>query len=158
MHLWLDAFFPQLLVSAQEWDSMSQEFAAVVRSSEGLQVAGWAFLKAFNPSMMQSSTQMFGSYGVSSLALNRARTLRRAANRAGPSVAAHPTSVAHQKVKHGGRCRLLNVQYVPGKRQSCIQSFPPPGSVSMCLTTMSVTVWFKTMVHLVFQSLNTQCW
>ncbi len=49
------------MACAPEWDSMSQEFAAMVQSNEGFQVAVWAFLKSFNrlkgnPSMMQSLT------------------------------------------------------------------------------------------------------
>ncbi len=86
------------VICAQECDSMSQEFAAMVQSSEGFQVAGWAFLKAFNRlkgnrSMMQSAMHMFGRYGMSSFALKRARALWRATNHAGPRAAAPLTSV-----------------------------------------------------------------
>ncbi|XP_044052303.1 uncharacterized protein si:dkey-75a21.2 [Siniperca chuatsi] len=97
-------------VSAQEWNSMSQEFAAMVQSSERFQVAGSAFLKAFNrlkgnPSMMQSAMHMFGRCGGGSLASKRAGALRRAANQAGPSIATQP-SVTRRKVKLVSRHRL----------------------------------------------------
>ncbi|KAL7396325.1 hypothetical protein ABVT39_004230 [Epinephelus coioides] len=89
-------------VSTQEWDSMSQEFAAMVQSSEEFQVAGSAFLKAFNrlkrnPSMMQAAMHKFGRCGANNLALKQSRGLRRAANH---------NSVASQRVKLRGRRHL----------------------------------------------------
>ncbi|XP_042339831.1 uncharacterized protein si:dkey-75a21.2 isoform X2 [Plectropomus leopardus] len=76
---------PEARVSAQEWDSMSQEFAAMVQSSEEFQVAGSAFLKAFNrlkgnPSVMRSAMHMFGRYNTGNLVWKQSRDLRRNRN------------------------------------------------------------------------------
>lgn len=80
----------------------------MVQSSKEFQVAGSAFLKAFNrlkgnPSMLQAAMHMFGRHGASSQAWKRTKDLRRAPNCAGPSTATQPTS---RKVKLGGRRRL----------------------------------------------------
>ncbi|XP_038558875.1 uncharacterized protein LOC119891366 [Micropterus salmoides] len=127
-------------VSAQEWDSMSREFAAMVQSSERFQVAGSAFLRAFNrlkgnPSMMQAAMHMFGCYGAGSLASKRAGGLRRDAKHTGPSIATQPNSVARQKVKLVGRRRLITQKMTQNYLATVDHRYSYPGevkSVSSC--------------------------
>ncbi|XP_056150733.1 uncharacterized protein LOC130125243 [Lampris incognitus] len=95
----------------EELRSQWKEFSDTVLNNEALLGGASAMLKTFNkikgnPSMLLSALHMFGRCGTNSQTSQQARALQRVANRAGPSIAAQPTSVARRKMKLGDRRRL----------------------------------------------------
>ncbi|KAM7394498.1 hypothetical protein PAMP_021298 [Pampus punctatissimus] len=99
---------PEAVLDSEEWHSMIKEFSAIVQSNKGFHGAASAFMKTFhrlkgNPSMLRSAMHMFGRYDANSLASRRAQAPQWTINRAGPSRAAQPVSVACRKDKL--RCR-----------------------------------------------------
>lgn len=99
------------VLDREEVRSHWKELSEILLNSEALEGGAAAMIKTFNklkgnPSRLLSAFHMFGRYGTYSQASQRAQALRRVVNRAGPSIAAQPTSVARRKMKLGGRRRL----------------------------------------------------
>ena len=69
-------------------------------------MVGYPF-KLLAPAMLLSAMHTFGRSGTNSVASKRAQALRRVANRAGPGIAAQPSSICRRKVKLGGKRRLV---------------------------------------------------
>ena len=101
------------VLDLEELQSQWADLSTTLLNSRELLGGVAAMVKRFNhikgnPSKLLSALHMFGwEHGATArLASQRAKTLRRLTNRAGPTITAQVTSVARRKMKVGGRRRL----------------------------------------------------